>query len=82
LTSAIAGSIIEIGSYVKVNWMKIRQVLGLRASHIEEQSLARAERLKEAIQFAKLLGYKRISWVTLERLGYNTKELRCGSAER
>ena len=55
--------------------MNIRQLLDLRARHTEEQCLASAEKLKGAISFAKLLGYKRIAWGLLEKLGYDIKAL-------
>jgi len=55
--------------------MSIRRVLDLRARCVQETEEARAEKLKEAIQFARSLGYKRVTWKLLERLGYDTKEL-------
>ena len=55
--------------------MSIREHLDGRAKHIEDQQLARAEELKDATATAKLLGYKRITWAVLRKLGYDIERL-------
>lgn len=55
--------------------MNIRQVLDAKAKHVLGQDEARAGELKGATNFARLLGYKRITWKTLQKLGYDIVRL-------